>query len=132
MDIQWEEFTVGPKDRTRDLHVTMDRKGAIMIGVAAFEGLGKPEAAVLLYDKANSLIGILPGHPRAANAYPLKKKSRCKHRMLRANRFCRHHNIRVDRIVAFNNARIDEGVLILNLRSTTAIGKRTRPLNTVI
>ena len=124
---QWEEFPVGPNDEAGNLHVTLSRKGEILLGAAAFERLGKPEAAVLLFDKINSVIGLLPSPSRNQNAYPLKAKSKARHRIVRANKFCRHYGIRVDRTVAFNMPEIDEeGILVLNLRTTTAIGSRQK------
>lgn len=123
MHIQWEEFPFGPNDKNEDLHVTLSRKGEILIGARAFERLGSPDAVVLLHDRANALIGIVPAHPNTRNAYPLKTKPGCRHRILRANRFCRHHNIHTDRTIAFTNARIDKGTLMLNVRATVAVGK---------
>src|SRR5688572_20788665 len=122
---QWEEFEIGPKEPTTNLHVTLNKKGQLLIGARAFERLGNPEAAVLLFDKINHLIGIMPSHSRVANAYPLKRKAAgYGYRFIGAYRFCRHHGIRVDRTVAFNDVKIDEeGILELNLKTTTAIGK---------
>ena len=91
---RWEEFTVGPRDVSAEMHVTLNRKGEIMIGAAAYEKYGRPEVAVLLHDRENKLIGVLPASSRAKNAYPLMgKKGRDKHRIIRANRFCRHYGI---------------------------------------
>jgi len=121
---QWEEFPFGPNGADDHLHVTLSKKGEISIGAMAFEKLGSPEMAVLLFDKVNSVIGVLPTNRHAANAYPLKSKPGAKYRMVRANRFCRHYGIRVDRTVAFVAPEIDpEGVLVLDLRATTGIGK---------
>ncbi len=121
---QWEEFTVGPRDLVSELHVTLNRKGEIMVGAAACERLGKPNVAVLLFDKLNSLIGVQPASSRAANGYPLVTKTGARHRLIRANRFCRHYGIKVDRTVAFIKPEIDDdGVLVLSLRNTRVVGK---------
>ena len=97
MDVQqWEEFLVGPGGAGSELHVTLSRKGEILVGANAFEKMGSPEAAVLLFDRVNSLIGLRPAHPKTPNSYPLKAKTNCRHRIARASRFCRHHRIRVD------------------------------------
>lgn len=90
----------------------------------AFEKLGKPDAAVLLFDKVNSKIGLLPTNRHASNGYPFKIKANVRYRMVCANRFCRHHGIKVDRAIAFCNAEIDgDGILVLDLRSTRGVGK---------
>ena len=121
---QWEEFMVGPGDVEHDLHVTLSRKGEILIGAKAFEKWGEPEAAVLYFEKVSSLIGLMPSNPHASNAYPLKSKAKVRYRVVRAYRFCRNHGIKVDRTVAFNDPEIDEdGRLVLNLKATRTVGK---------
>ncbi|MFN0278568.1 MAG: hypothetical protein ACKVRN_08200 [Pyrinomonadaceae bacterium] len=123
---QWEEFPVGPDSAENSLHVTLSKKGEITIGAKAFARLGKPDLAVLLFDKADSVIGLMPSNKFAKNAYPLHAKLKGGHRIVRAHKFCRHYNIKVDRTTAFNGAHLDEeGVLILDLKATTAIGKPT-------
>jgi hypothetical protein len=124
MIMNWEEFPVGPNGFEDRLHVTMDKKGSIMIGAKAYEKLGRPEAAVLLFDKLKNVMGLLPINARAQNAYPFHKKSNGRHTVVRANRFCRHHGIRVDRTVAFSDPVIDgEGILVLDLKTTTGFGR---------
>lgn len=127
---QWEEFPVG-SDRRRGgpmLHVTLNRKGEIMIGAKAFEWLGEPEAVVLLFDRRNHTIGVVPSEPNATNAFiPVRKKD-CRHRLVRANLFCRHHNIYIPRTAAFGNPQIDEeGILLLDLRTLVGIGRPRDP-----
>lgn len=122
---QWEEFPVGPGGDGEHLHVTLGKKGEIMIGAKAFEKFGKPEAAVLLFDRVNSVIGLMPAHTRRAeNAYPLIVKTNGRHRVVRANRFCRHYGIKVERTIAFNKPEIDgEGILVLDLKATAGLGR---------
>lgn len=121
---QWEEFTVGPKDLENELHVTLSRKGEILIGAKAVVTMGEPEAAVLLFDKVNSVIGLMPSNEHVKNAYPLKSKAKARYRIVRASRFCRKYGIKVDKTVAFNEPEIDEeGILVLNLKETRAVGR---------
>ncbi|HQZ96300.1 MAG TPA: hypothetical protein PLP21_08270 [Pyrinomonadaceae bacterium] len=120
----WEEFTIGPKDVSSELHVSLNRKGEILIGANAFEKLGRPGQAVLLFDRVNRLIGISPASKITKHAYPLLQKSGGRHRVIRANRFIRHHQIQVPRTVAFHTAEIDEdSVLVLDIKATRVIGK---------
>ena len=122
---QWEEFEVGPDGEGGRMHVTLSRKGEILVGHDTFAKMGEPEAAVLLYDKINSTIGVRAALTRQTNAYPFKAKPQCRYRLIRANRFCRHHQIIVDRTIAFANPQLDpDGTLILDLRETFSIGKR--------
>src|ERR1043165_254592 len=115
MSTQWEEFEFGPGDK-KELRVTLTRKGEITIGAVAVEAMGEPEAAVLLWDKAASRIGIKRAPvARATNAFPLLRHGKWRHRVIRASRFCRHHRIRVERTVAFQEVAIDDdGVLVLD------------------
>ena len=49
---EWEEFEGGPKLPVEErLHVTLNFKGVIFFNRLAFEALGKPESAVLLFEK---------------------------------------------------------------------------------
>ena len=121
---QWEEFPIGPNTADETLHVTLSRKGEILIGVRTFEKLGRPAAAILLFDRLHHMIGVLPSNHHAKNAYPLKSKVGGSHRLIRANKFCRHYGIRVDRTIAFGTPKINEdGILILDLGTTSIIGK---------
>lgn len=121
---QWEEFPFGPKHSLSELHVTLSRKGEIMVGAAACEKMGKPNIAVLLFDRVNSLIGVQPASTRAKNGHPLITKAGARHRVIRANSYCRHYGIKVDRTIAFNAPEVDEdGVLVLSLKNTRTIGK---------
>ena len=121
---QWEEFKIGPKDLETDLHVTLSRKGEILVGARACERFGNPEAVVFLFDKLNSKIGLLPAHKRVENAYPLTVKNvKYKHRVIHASRFCRNYGIKTDRRIAFTDVSInEEGIMVLDLKTTTAIG----------
>ena len=106
------------------LHVTLGTKGEIVIVAKAFEKFGEPKAAVLLFDKVNSVIGILPSHRRAENAYPLIAKTNWRPGVVRANRFCRHYGIKFERTIAFNKPEIDgEGIRVLDLKASSGNGR---------
>ncbi len=126
----WEEFSLGPtppKDTV--LHVTLDRKGIIMMNGNIVEKLGSPDAVVLLFDKVNSMIGLNASSPNVPNAFRLKPKSSGRGRMVHASRFCRHYGISVDNTTAFIDPQIDEeGVLKLDLNSTTP-ARRSASMN---
>ncbi|MBK8465470.1 MAG: hypothetical protein IPL32_06530 [Chloracidobacterium sp.] len=124
---RWEEFQVGPKDVSSELHVTLNPKGEIVIGAAAFERFGRPGQAVLLYEPEHKFIGLAPASTVAKNAYPLQapKNEKHRHRILRASRFCKAHGITVPATMAFNKAEIDEeGVLVLPLQNMRVVGKK--------
>ena len=129
MNRQWEEFPVGPFGGRAgtSLRVTLNAKGEFMVGAKAYEKLGRPEAAVLLYDRKAGVIGICPVKGSTPNGYPMIEKSNGRHRVLRANMFCRHHGIFVARTGAFSSAWIDaDGILELELRSLVGVGRAVR------
>ncbi|MEP6945535.1 MAG: hypothetical protein ABJA02_06415 [Acidobacteriota bacterium] len=126
MDIvrQWEEFAVGPGDAGRRMHVSMDRKGTLLLGRTVFELMGEPEAVVLLFDRINSTIGVRPAQTLQANAYPILAKTGVTCRVIRSNRFCRHYSIRVPNTVAFDHPQIDpDGTLVLDLKTTRNVSR---------
>lgn len=122
MERNWEEFGDGPKDRKTSLHVTLGRKGELLLGVVACRQLGEPEAVILLFDHETRVMGVRPAHIRAENAFPMKLKKRGSHRLVRAIRFCKHHGISVDRTVRFRNAVIENGVLVLDTNAMVNVG----------
>lgn len=131
MIIKWQEFPIGPGDAKNELHVTLNKRGLLLIGARAYERFGRPENAVLLFDQVNSLIGVQASNRHAPNAYPLireNKTNKGNFRIIRASRFCRHYAIRVGRTIAFVDPTIDpDGVLVLDLKQTRTIGKPKQP-----
>ena len=107
--------------------MTLNRSGEILIGARAWAKLNRPKHAVLLYDRVNSLIGILPTSNFTKGAFPLTGKPDEHHRVIRASRFCRHYNIQVDRTIAFIEPKLDpDGTLVLDLKTTTPIGRERK------
>ena len=73
---KWEVFDIGPRDGENNLHVTLGRKGNLMIGCAAFRRLGEPDAVILMYERESGLIGVRAAHIRAEHAYPMRMPHR--------------------------------------------------------
>lgn len=111
-----------PSDKR--MHVTLSKTGNLLLNAKAYEKLGEPQAAILLYDKRNSVIGLRPAGGDVAHAFPVTKKANVKHRLIRAVPFCRHNKIKVERTVAFPDAQIDgDGTLLLDLHTAIEIGR---------
>lgn len=124
---KWEEFPVGPSGAVSGLHVTLNRRGEILLGARTFRKFGEPEQVLLLFERRNALIAMVPTTAKATNCYPLIAKRNDGHRIIRANLFCRHYGIAFARTVAFNTAYIDDdGKLILDLRDVRAVTKPKR------
>lgn len=119
----WEMSPVGPDDGM-ELRVTLSTKGEIMVGARAVDKLKCPDYAILMFDRENSTIGILPSFKHAKNAYPVVEKLKGRHRIIRASRFCRYYGIKVDRTRAFIRPRIEGDVLVLDLRETRVVSKK--------
>ena len=123
---RWKIYQGVPnKYRKDNPHVTMNKKGVILMNIIAFEKLGSPDVVELRYDPANNLIGLKPTEPDANNAFPVKPKDNFRTRIVHASPFVRHHNIGTDRTVAFLSPEIDrDGTLVLDLSATTVVGLR--------
>ena len=115
----WEEIAKedGPA-WAAGLHVTLNRHGYIVINRTAHEALGRPEAALLLFDRVNNRIGVRAANPGLRNAYRLSKHTRHGSRIVRAYRLLAKKGIDVPETLQFTDARIDEDdVLVLDLRT---------------
>ena len=123
---RWKIYQGVPNKFRKDSpHITLSAKGVILMNNIAFEKMGAPEAVELRYDPANSVIGLKPSEADAANAFPVKGKDNFRTRIIHAKPFIRHFGIETDRTLAFLGTEIDnEGVLLLDLSSTTIVGRR--------
>jgi hypothetical protein len=122
----WDEFFGGPTQTTSErVHLTINSRGNILLNAKAFEKMGEPEAAVLLFDRRNSVIGLRAAPAGTAHAFPLVKKANMRHRTIHAITFCRHHKIRVDRTTSFPHAEFDADgrTLLLDFQTAIEIGR---------
>lgn len=125
---RWERFHGKPNEFKRTVpHVTISRKGVILMNTAAYEMAGRPQRVSLLYDKQHGVIGLERSSLTDANSFPVRVKSK-KNRVIHASPFCRHHDINVERTMAFNTIEIEKGILMLDLNTLTAVGMGGRKL----
>ena len=109
------------------LRVSINAAGVITLNRKAWEDLGEPDAAVMLYDEYNRVIGLKPAHPRLENAVPFRSKYSGQNRfVIRAIAFCTHMGITIGRTLIFRNPTIEDGVLVLALRDTYEFTSRKR------
>ena len=122
----WETFRAGPTRSIRDrVHVTISDKGVILLNRNAHKMLGSPEAAVLLFNKADGKIGINPAHAQLAEAFPVREKHG--YWIINAAPFCRYFGINVVRTEAFVRPEVDpQGILRLDLATTVSVAGRKR------
>ncbi len=117
---RWEKFTAGPPEpRSSRRYVSINPRGLILFNEKVYLEFGKPEAVVLLFDKANSMIGLSPANRKLKEAFPVRSKD--SYWFVRASVFCRHHGIRLNTTERFADPEIDgEGIMLLDLTRTVS------------
>mgnify|MGYP001198626960 CR=1 FL=1 len=125
MAIQWSEFRKVSEVRRGGLRASINRAGVIALNRKAWEELGEPDAAILLYDEYNRVIGLKPAHPRLENAVPFRSKYENQKRfVIRAIALCNHLSVNITNTLIFRNPTIIDGVLVLELRDTYEFNTR--------
>ena len=126
MTRQWKMFKGGPTGPRRErLHVTLNRRGVILINYKMFEAMGQPEAAFLLYDERFQVIGIQPARQGEAYSFPIKHKEKTSHRTIYAWPFCKSFKVFPTNTVFFTNPEIDgDGVLVLDMNRAEEVVNR--------
>jgi hypothetical protein len=124
---RWEEFALGPGKVGRDIHVTLDSNFNITLGARAARRFGIVDSVVMMFDKWNKIIGIVPAKHNAPNAFPLIRKPRGEHRVIRARSFCRYYGIQVVRTTAIKADINAQGVLELDLKFTRLCVRNPKP-----
>ena len=119
MKRDWQELPRGDvHSALAGLHVTLNKKGFIVVNRTAFKRMGEPRAVLILFDRVNNRIGLRAANPTVRNAYPIAKCGRYGGRIVRAYRLLVEHGIDLPDTVEFPNAWIDEDqVLNLDLRT---------------
>lgn len=128
MAIQWSEFRNVPDVRKPgQMRVSINAAGVFTLNRIAWETLGEPDAAVLLYDEYNRVIGLKPAHPRIENAVLVRKwDSKGGRFAVRAIALCVHLGITIGRTLIFRNPTIEDGVMVLALRDTYEFTSRRK------
>lgn len=90
----------------------------------AHERLGAPDTVALLFDRANSCIGLKPSLRQMRNTFPLTARGRHGGRCVRAFVLIKEFGIQIAETLEFIDAEIDQdGILILDL-NTAKISNR--------
>jgi hypothetical protein len=98
---KWIEFDGAPAHARDRMSVSMTAIGEITFNRHADAMLGHPEAVVLLYDPTTNRIELRPASPLMPNAFPIRRKGPCGHRVVRAKPFLTRHDLRFDGTVRF-------------------------------
>jgi hypothetical protein len=129
MALHWETFKGGPtKPENQDFAITINRKNVLTFNRYAVKALGNPEAVMLMFEKKESLIGIVASSLKDKDAFPLKRKgARDINWTVHVAPFCRHHKIMIDKTERFEHPEIDEaGILRLDLKNTHDVSNRRK------
>lgn len=127
MAIHWDMFRGGSTRPSNErINVTINKKNVLTFNRFIVKLLGNPEAVILMFEKKESIIGLVPSNLRDKYAFPLKPKG-AGNWTIHAAPFCRHFGIVIDKTEKFDDADLDsEGVLRLDLRKTHNVSNRKR------
>ncbi|HEV8593089.1 MAG TPA: hypothetical protein VGQ55_13370 [Pyrinomonadaceae bacterium] len=129
MATHWEQFKGGPTRPSNEYFgITINNKSDLTINRFTMKTLGNPEAVVLLFDKRESVIGLVSTNRRNADAFPVIPKNGGQNWVIHTAPFCRHFGIVIDRTERFDQPEIDnEGILRLDLKTTHNVSIPKRP-----
>lgn len=128
MALHWETFKGGPtKPENQDFSITINKRHELTFNRYAVKMLGDPDAVKLMFEKSESLIGVVASNLKDKDAFPLKAKNGYNW-IVHLAPFCRHHKILIDKTEKFDHPEIDEqGILRLDLKGTHDVSiRRTR------
>jgi hypothetical protein len=110
--------------------VTLQRRGPMSLNMAAYELLGKPEAAELLFDRENQLIGLRKVSATEPYAFPVRPQGRKggkpSNYVMSTQAFTKHYAIDTSIARRFP-AEMQEDILTIDLsRGVEATGPRDK------
>lgn len=128
MALLWEKFRGGPtRAENTAFSVTINKKNVITFNKYAREKLGRPDGVLLLFEKKELMIGVVPVSMNDKDAFPLKPKGGGSNFVVHAAPFCRHFGIVIERTEKFDHADLDNvGILRLDLKSTHDVSNRRK------
>lgn len=124
MNRQWTEFESGIRQPASDrMYVSMNRRGLMVVNRKAFESLGSPAGAALLFDERHQAIGLRPATPGERNFIPIKEKRGVSYRTIYVLPFIKRFKLNLSGTIGFVTPEIDhEGILVLDMH--TAVESR--------
>lgn len=128
MALHWEKFRGGPtRAENTDFAITINKKHVITLNKFAMKKLNHAEGVMLLFEKKESLIGLVPSSLKDKDAFPIKSKGGGLNFVIHAAPFCRAHNIVIEKTERFDHVDFDnEGILRLDLKMTHDVSNRKK------
>ena len=114
------------------LRITLNSKGVMLFNKRAYEAMGSPGGAELMFDEEQNTIGLRPRDLRFQNAFPFKVKKHSPtkqyhYRTISASPFCKQFDIRPKTTILFTTPDLDnDGVLLLDLNTAVSVGRGSR------
>src|SRR5437016_4399683 len=90
------------------MYVTMNRHGEIVMNRLTYQRLGEPKVVNLLFDKANSRIGLQATAETEKEAFYLGARGRHGGKVVNALKLMNDYTIDLPETIQFRDARIDD------------------------
>ena len=130
---KWQVYYGGPNGGERmALRITLNSRGVMLFNRRAYEAMGSPGAAEIMFDEESNTIGLKPRDIRFQNAFPFKSKTNLKdrkysYRIISASPFCKHFDIKPKSTILFTTPDLDnDGTLLLDLNTAVSVGRGSR------
>ena len=130
---KWTIYHGGPNGGVRmAVRITLNSRGVLLFNKRAWEAVGRPAAAELMFDEDENVIGLRPRDIRFQNAFPVKTSNGARHRkyeyrILHTASFCKHFDIRPKSTILFTQPDMEnDGTILLDLKTAVNVGRGSR------
>lgn len=128
MATHWDIFRGGESrpSNTR-LSVSINAKNVLTLNRYTRKILGDPEWVLVMFDKRESVIGLMKTHPGDKDGFQVKPKGGGQNYVIHIAPFCRHHGIFIEATERFAQPGLSpEGYLTLDLKNTINVSHRKK------
>ena len=112
----WERFEAGGAGpRQRQLRVSIDRRGLILLNAGVMRRLDNPRAVALYFDRAHLAIGMEARPPDEADTFRVTARSRRGSGLVAGLAFFRFYRLDIPETLSADFVEIDDGMLTIDL-----------------
>ncbi|MEP6847381.1 MAG: hypothetical protein ABI999_00900 [Acidobacteriota bacterium] len=113
---KWERFEAGGAGpRQRQLRVSIDRRGLILLNPGVMRRLDNPRAVALYFDRANLAIGMEARPPDEPDTFRVTTRSRRGSGLVAGLAFFRFYRLVIPATLSADLVEIDDGMLTIDL-----------------
>ena len=130
---KWTIYHGGPNGGGKMLlRITLNSRGVMLFNKRAWEAIGSPAAAELMFDEDENVIGLKPRDIRFHNAFHIKGRNpgrdkKPNYRFIHAAPFCKHFDIRPKSTILFTKPDMEnDGTLLLDVNTAVNVGRGSR------